>query len=99
VTIFSRLLTLLVIWGLNSAPTAVRNWRKSTGDIANDMLRGVLCEGCSEKAKSYHIPLISGVDAILVLERSPVSKDDLKRIKDWIDLMEQPLTRNENSPL
>ena len=53
----------------------------------------------SEKAKSYHIPLISGVDAILVLERSPVSKDDLKRIKDWIDLMEQPLTRNENSPL
>jgi len=49
VTIFSRFLTLLiVIWGLNSAPTAVRNWRKSMNDIANDMLRGVLCEGCGE---------------------------------------------------
>lgn len=44
------------------------------------------------KAHSYNIPLKSKNKAVITFDRLPVTNEDLNRLKQWIDLMEDPLT-------
>ena len=59
-------------------------------------------EGKKKKAElldnefSYPIPLEKKNKATIIFERLPVSERDLDRIKNWVDLMQGPLTEQED---
>ena len=50
-----------------------------------------------ETAKQYAIPLKEGNEARIVFDRLPIEKDDLERIKKWIELFEPTLTSVKES--
>jgi len=40
---------------------------------------------------TFNIPLVDQNTATLVFAKTPITKRDLDRIKQWLDLMEEPL--------
>lgn len=46
-------------------------------------------------AASYNIPLLNKNNAMLTFQKLPIEKKDLERVKQWIDLMLDPLTENK----
>ncbi|MCZ6512396.1 MAG: hypothetical protein O6857_00545, partial [Nitrospinae bacterium] len=44
---------------------------------------------------SFPIPLEKKNKATIFFDKLPVSKADLERLKDWINLMEAPLTEED----
>lgn len=48
--------------------------------------------GDAQEEHSYLIPLLGNNKAVLTFERLPVQKEDLSLLKQWIDLLEKPLT-------